>query len=74
MTIDLPENLSPAELRLELACALYQQGKIGKVSGAELAGVSFFDFQRVLGERSISSYTEESLENDLAALKVLFPK
>ncbi len=33
--------MSEAELRLELACALFAQGKIGKVGGAELAGVDF---------------------------------
>ena len=39
MTIELPdieavEKLSPAELRLELACALYERGRVGKVGGA----------------------------------------
>ena len=65
--------MSPAELRLELACALYARGKLGKVRGAELAGVSFFDFQRALGERQIESYTEEMLGEDLKSLRKLFP-
>ena len=78
MTIDLPdiegvEAFSPAELRLELACALYERGRIGKVAGAELAGVNFFDFQRALGERGISSTSTEMLEADLVTLKTLFP-
>ena len=79
MTIELPdieavENMSPTELRLELACALYERGRIGKIAGAELAGVDFFEFQRALGERGIGSYTEEMLDEDLATLKSLFPQ
>ena len=79
MVIELPdikgvEGLSVAELRLELACALYQHGKVGKVTGSELAGVSFFEFQRALGERRIETVTEEMLEHDLATLKTLLPK
>lgn len=77
VTLELPdiegEGMSPAELRLELACALYARGKLGKVRGAELAGVSFFDFQRALGERQIESYTEEMLGEDLKSLRKLFP-
>lgn len=79
MTIELPdieavEKLSPSELRLELACALYDRGHVTKITGAELAGVDFFEFQRALGEREISSVTQEMFEADLAALKALFPK
>jgi predicted HTH domain antitoxin len=78
MTIELPnveavEKFTPSELRLELACALYARGRIGKVSAAELAGVNFFEFQWALGDRGISSATNEMLENDLATLKSLFP-
>jgi predicted HTH domain antitoxin len=75
VTIELPElkGVTPAELKLELACALFARGKIGKVGGADLAGVSFFEFQRALGERQIESYTVEMLEQDLKTLKTLFP-
>jgi predicted HTH domain antitoxin len=66
--------MSEAELRLELACALYAQGKIGKVGGADLAGVDFFAFQSALGERGISSYTVEMIEDDLANLRALRQK
>src|SRR5881227_1816010 len=44
MTLELPDaetrNLTPEELRLELACALYARGRIGKVGGANLANPS----------------------------------
>jgi predicted HTH domain antitoxin len=78
MTIEVPdieavEKLSASELRLELACALYERGRIGKTAAAELSGINFFDFQRALGERGIDSYTVEMLESDVATLKTLFP-
>ena len=71
----MPETarLSGDDLRLELACALYARGQIGKVRGAELAGVDFFTFQKALEYRSIPLYTEEMLTDDLATLKTLFP-
>lgn len=78
MTLELPDtpatrDLTPQELRLELACALYARGRIGKASGAELAGVDFFTFQQALGERNIESYTPAMLDEDLTTLRRLFP-
>ena len=68
------ERFTPEELRLELACALFARGRIGKVEGSKMAGVDFFTFQRALGERQIESYTQRMLEDDLATLKELFPE
>lgn len=77
MTLELPDremkNFTPEELRLELACALYARGKIGKVAGAELAGIDFFSFQQALGDRRIPTYTIEMLHEDVEVLKKLFP-
>lgn len=76
MTIELsatPPGLTPAEAKLELACALYARGRLGKVAGADLAGVDFFTFQRALGERGIATVTESALEADLAALSSYSP-
>jgi predicted HTH domain antitoxin len=77
MKLTLPDvpvlrQMGDAELRLELACALYEQGKITKVSGAEMAGVKFSDFQRALRERRISTGTVEGLRGELEALDRLF--
>jgi predicted HTH domain antitoxin len=63
MNLELPdlesiETFSPAELRLELACALYAQGRLGKIAATDLAGIDFFSFQRALEERQIPGYTE----------------
>jgi predicted HTH domain antitoxin len=78
MTIELPVlseggGFTSEELRLELACALYARGRIGKIAGAELAGVDFFTFQQALGERQIPAYSDEMLAGDLATLNKLFP-
>ena len=79
MTITLPDlpegaGLAPDELKLELACALYARGRIGKVVATEIAGVDFFAFQRALEDRGIPIYTEQMLADDLQSLKALFPK
>ena len=79
MTLTLPDTienfrLTPGEVRIELACALYARGLIGRAGAMELAGVDFFAFQHALGERGISIVTEQMLEDDLASLKVLFPR
>ncbi|MBN8248266.1 MAG: UPF0175 family protein [Verrucomicrobia bacterium] len=77
MTLTLPDPpvapaLTPEEARLELACALYARGRIGRVQGTELAGVDFFTFQRALGERGIAMVTAEMIEDDATALRTLF--
>ena len=77
MTLHLPDIpaatlMTEVELRLELACALYAQGKVTKVSGADLAGVDFFSFQKALGECRISTYSVEDLHDDVKALDRLF--
>lgn len=79
MTLTIPDipaatRMTEAELRLELACALYAQGKVTKVSGADLAGVDFFGFQKALGDRRISTYTVEDLHGELKAMDRMFSK
>jgi predicted HTH domain antitoxin len=79
MTIELPdvpagERLTAEEIRLELACALYARGRIGKVTATEMAGVDFFSFQRALGERGVPLYTQQMLESDLQSLNESFPR
>ena len=79
MNLELPEiegsELSPSELRLELACALYARGKISAVQGSHLSGLDLFTFQGALKERGIPrNYSIETLREDMEALKVLFPE
>lgn len=78
MTVTLPDTPSlraftADELLLELACALYQRGRLGKVAASELAGIDPFSFQQVLHDRGQPSATEADLESDVQALKRLFP-
>ena len=78
MILTLPDmpattSLTPEALKLELACALYARGKIGKIAGAELAGIDFFTFQKALGERQVSTYRLEDLDWEIATLNQIFP-
>ncbi len=78
MNSELPDietaGLSAAELRLELACALYARGKISAVTGSHLADVDLITFQGALMERHIPrNYTLEDLHDDMEALNKLFP-
>jgi predicted HTH domain antitoxin len=70
---DLPatQQFSQEELRLELACALFARRKISSITGARMAGVDLFTFQRALGERGIEIVTEKHLAEDLETLKKL---
>jgi predicted HTH domain antitoxin len=79
MTIELPDvpaagRLTPDEIRLELACALYARGRIGKVAATQMAGVDFFTFQRALSERHVPLYTEQMLTSDIQSLNETFSK
>lgn len=79
MTIELPDipadgRLTAEEIRLELACALYARGRIGKVVATEMSGVDFFAFQRALSERRVPLYTQQMLTSDIQSLNESFPK
>jgi predicted HTH domain antitoxin len=79
MTLELPEieasDLTPAELRLELACALYARGKISAVKGSHLSRLDLFAFQGALKERGIPrNYSTEEFRQDVEALKNLTPE
>jgi predicted HTH domain antitoxin len=79
MKIELPdlpagEQLTPEEIRLELACALYARGRIGKVAATGMAGVDFFSFQRALSERGVPLYTQQMLVSDIQSLNESFNK
>lgn len=76
MTLELPdlpasERLTAEEIRLELACALYARGRLGKVTATEVAGVDFVTFQRALSERGVPLYTQQMLASDLQSLSLV---
>ena len=77
VTLDIPDEvfqamrLPPPEiegrLRLELAVSLYAQQILGLGKAAELAGLSRWELNQVLGKRGIPMhYTETELAEDLA--------
>ncbi|WP_346332537.1 UPF0175 family protein [Prosthecobacter sp. SYSU 5D2] len=79
MIMTLPDTpalraFSVDDLRLELACALFQHGRLGKIAASELAEVDLFSFQQALYERGIPAADEASLDQDIAALDRLFTK
>jgi len=63
-------QMSEAELRLELAIWLYQQGRLTLALASRLAGLTRLQFQRTLSERGIPlHYTAEEFEEDLTNLQ-----
>ena len=62
----LPEEQITKELLRELAVALYARGILSFGKARELAGMSKYEFSRLLGERNIPRhYGKEELEDDL---------
>lgn len=60
------------ELKRELAVHLFQQGKLSLGKARELAGMTRWAFQQLLGSRGIPvHYDVEDYERDLANLKEL---
>ena len=61
----LPATDRPAQLRRELAVALYARGILSFGKARELAVMDAYDFGRLLGERQIPRhYSEEELLED----------
>ncbi|MEO1209517.1 MAG: UPF0175 family protein [Cyanobacteria bacterium J06638_20] len=72
ITIDLPDTLelSEADLRTELAIALFQQERITLGTASQLARLHQLEFQRLIASRGISiHYDVEDLEEDLKSLR-----
>jgi predicted HTH domain antitoxin len=76
--IDIPREvlhasrMTPAEMKTELALLLYQQGKLSFGKAREMAGMSAWDFQQLLGSRKLNvHYDIEDYQKDLAMLRDL---
>ena len=62
----LPDLEKAQRLRLELSVSLYSQGILGLGKAAQLAGLSRWEMNRLLGERKVPMhYGPEELEEDL---------
>ena len=63
-------RMTPEELRRELAIYLFQQGKLSLGKAREMAGMTVWTFQQLLGSRGIAiHYDLEDYETDRSALK-----
>jgi len=64
--------MSVDELKRELALTLFQQGKLSFGKARELAGMTAWDFQLLLGSRKIPvHYDIQDYEDDVATLRGL---
>jgi len=78
VTIEIPREIlhvtrmTPEELRRELAIYLFQQGKLSFGKAREMAGMTVWAFQQLLGSREIPvHYGVEDYEEDLTTLREL---
>jgi len=78
ISIEIPREvihatrMTPEELRRELAIHLFQQGKLSFGKAREMAGMTVWAFQQLLGSRGIPvHYGMEDYEEDRATLKEL---
>lgn len=78
ITIEIPREvlhatrMNPEELKRELALYLFQQGKLSFGKACEMAGMTVWAFQQLLGSRGIPvHYDIADYEDDLATLRDL---
>ncbi len=63
-------HMTPDELKQELAIHLFQEEKLSFGKARELAGLTVWEFQNLLGSRNILlHYGVEEYEDDLKTLK-----
>ena len=75
ISIEIPREvihttrMTPWELRRELSVYLFQQGRLSFGKAREMAGMTVWAFQQLLGSRGIPvHYDVEDYEEDLATL------
>ncbi len=74
MEIFQAAQMSPEDMRVELAISLFQQNKLSFGKAREMAGLSFWDFQILLADRKIPiHYDIEELYADIHTLQELRP-
>jgi len=78
VSIEIPREIirstrmTPQELKQDLAILLFQQGKLSFGKAREMAGMTAWAFQQLLGSRKIPvHYDVEEYEEDLQTLEEL---
>lgn len=65
-SIRLPPDTIQAELQQELALALYQRGVLSSGKACDLAGVTRWEWEALLGAREIRRhYSDDELDQDI---------
>ena len=65
-------RMSPQDMKLELTLTLFQQGKISFGKAREMAGMTVWDFQQLLGTRDIPvHYDIQDYLEDRVAIETL---
>lgn len=78
ISIEIPRDIihatrmTPQELRRELAVYLFQQGRLSFGKAREMAEMTVWSFQQLLGSRGILiHYNIEDYDEDLSSLREL---
>lgn len=78
VTLDIPvgvlhaAQMSPDDIRLELAMSLYAQGRLSLGMARSLTHLSLWDFRHQLAARGIAvHYSVEDLDDDVQSLQEL---
>ena len=76
VSIEIPREIlratrmTPQEIQQDLAILLFQQGKLSFGKAREMAGMSVWSFQQLLGSRGIlSAMIQMEYEEDIQTLK-----
>ncbi|MFZ4589204.1 MAG: UPF0175 family protein [Terrimicrobiaceae bacterium] len=76
MTITLPDDpaissMDAGDIKLDLACGAYSAGHVSRNIAARMAGLTLQNFDQILLERKISVFSQETLDEDLQALRTI---
>lgn len=71
--LEISETQLPVRLKELIALELFREGRISSGKGAELLGISKWEFIRLLAQHHINYFTEstEELETDVARVEQL---
>jgi len=65
-------NLSEQELKVEVAIMLYVQNRLSFGQARKLAGVGYFEFEKLLFDRHIPAhYDVDDFEDDLKTIELM---
>ncbi len=63
-------QMTEQEVRIELAITLYSRGRLSFGQARKLAGMDYFDFEKLLADRNVpATYDEAAFEKDLLTLE-----